>query len=149
MATESHPPDEKFGRRIQRLRRDQGLTQRKVAAELGIDFTYLSKLENDRGEPPGEETVRKLAAILQTDPEELLALAGKIPSELRLRAQQDVEFARFLRRLPDVPDAELQHIYRHLKISSPDRNSSFSTSATWTPLRRRTGGSAATPWDMR
>ncbi len=120
MTTESRPSEERFGRRIQRLRRDRGLTQRKVAAELGIDFTYLSKLENDRGEPPGEETVRKLAAILETDPEELLALAGKIPSELRLRAQQDVEFARFLRRLPNVPDAELKDIYRQLNISSPD-----------------------------
>jgi HTH-type transcriptional regulator, competence development regulator len=119
MATE-RPPEERFGRRIQQLRRDQGLTQRQVAAELGIDFTYLSKLENDRGEPPGEETVRKLAAILHTDSEELLALAGKIPSELRLRAQQDIEFARFLRRLPDIPDEELQDIYRQLKLSPPE-----------------------------
>jgi transcriptional regulator with XRE-family HTH domain len=120
MATESRPLEERFGTRIQKLRRDSGLTQRQVAAELGIDFTYLSKLENDRGEPPGEATVRKLAAILQTDPEELLALAGKIPSELRLRAQQDVEFARFLRRLPNVPDAELQDIYRRLNITPPE-----------------------------
>jgi transcriptional regulator with XRE-family HTH domain len=121
MTTESRPLEERFGRRVQRLRRDLGLTQRQVAAELGIDFTYLSKLENDRGEPPGEQTVRKLAAILQTDTEELLALAGKIPSELRLRAQQDVEFARFLRRLPDIPDEDLQGIYRQLNISSPER----------------------------
>jgi transcriptional regulator with XRE-family HTH domain len=119
MATE-RPPEERFGRRIQQLRRDQGLTQRQVAAELGIDFTYLSKLENDRGEPPGEETVRKLAAILHTDPEELLALAGKLPSELRLRAQQDVDFARFLRRLPGIPDEDLQDIYRQLKLSPPE-----------------------------
>jgi HTH-type transcriptional regulator, competence development regulator len=120
MDTDSRPPEERFGRRIQALRRDRGLTQRQVAAELGIDFTYLSKLENDRGEPPGEETVRKLAAILNTDTEELLALAGKIPSELRLRAQQDVDFARFLRRLPEVPDDQLQDIYRRLRISPPE-----------------------------
>jgi transcriptional regulator with XRE-family HTH domain len=119
MATESGPVGETFGKRIQTLRRERGLTQRQVAADLGIDFTYLSKLENDRGEPPGEQTVRKLATALDTDPEELLALAGKVPSELRLRAQQDVEFARLLRRLPDASDQELRAIYRRLKISPP------------------------------
>jgi transcriptional regulator with XRE-family HTH domain len=87
---------------------------------LEIDFTYLSKLENDRGEPPGEKTIRKLAVVLQDDAEELLALAGKVPEELRDRAQQDVAFARLLRRLPDVPNNELQAIYRQLKIRPPE-----------------------------
>ncbi len=119
MATESAPVGETFGQRIRRRRRELGLTQRKVAGDLEIDFTYLSKLENDRGEPPGEKTVRKLAVVLEDDEEELLALAGKVPEQLRDRAQQDVAFARFLRRLPDVPDKELQDIYRRLKISPP------------------------------
>jgi HTH-type transcriptional regulator, competence development regulator len=121
MAAEGRPPGETFGQRIQRLRRERGFTQRQVAGELGIDFTYLSKLENDRGEPPGEDTVRKLAAILKTDEETLLALAGKVPAELRDRAQRDVVFARFLRRLPDIPDAELEDIYKQLKITPPDQ----------------------------
>jgi len=111
------PAVETFGQRIQRLRRERNLTQRQVASELGLDFTYLSKLENGRGEAPGEETVRKLAAILQTDEEELLALAGKVPTELRERAQRDVEFARFLRRLPAATDQELQDIYKRLRGS--------------------------------
>jgi transcriptional regulator with XRE-family HTH domain len=42
---------ETFGQRIKRRRRETGLTQRQVAAQLEIDFTYLSKLENDRGSP--------------------------------------------------------------------------------------------------
>lgn len=110
---------ETFGRRVQRLRRERKLTQRDVAKQLGIDFTYLSKLENDRGEAPGEETVRKLAAVLDTDVEELLALAGRVPPALRDRAQTDVEFALFLRRLPNVSDKELRDIYKRLKIAPP------------------------------
>jgi transcriptional regulator with XRE-family HTH domain len=111
------PAEETFAQRIQRLRRELGLTQRQLATDLGLDFTYLSKLENGRGEAPGEETVRKLAALLHTDQEELLALAGKVPIELRERAQRDVEFARFLRRLPTATDKELQEIYKRLKGS--------------------------------
>lgn len=108
------PAEETFGQRIQRLRRELNMTQRHVASELGLDFTYLSKLENGRGEAPGEDTVRKLAAILQTDEEELLALAGKVPAQLRERAQRDVDFARFLRRLPGATDKQLQDFYKQL-----------------------------------
>jgi hypothetical protein len=40
------------------------------------------------------------AAPLDTDEETLLAMAGKVPAGLRDRARDDIEFARFLRRLP-------------------------------------------------
>lgn len=115
--TGDQPSGETFGGRIKRLRRAHDLTQRVLAADLGIDFTYLSKLENDRSESPGEDTVRKLAAALATDEEELLALAGKVPAELRTRAQSDVEFARLLRRLPDLSEQDVRAISKRLKIS--------------------------------
>jgi HTH-type transcriptional regulator, competence development regulator len=120
MTTEGPSVEETFGQRIKNKRRALGLTQRQVAAELEIDFTYLSKLENDRGEPPGEKTVRRLAVVLHEDAEELLALAGKVPESLRDRAQQDVAFARLLRRLPDVRNEDLQKIYEQLNIKPPE-----------------------------
>jgi transcriptional regulator with XRE-family HTH domain len=119
MGIDGDAPAETFGKTIQRLRREKKLTQREVAAALGIDFTYLSKLENDRGEAPGEETVRNLAKVLKTDEEELMAKAGKVPATLREKAQGDVEFARFLRRLPNLPDKDLQDIYKKAKIAPP------------------------------
>lgn len=121
MAGPSPPSgDETFGRLIQRLRRERGLTQRQLAASLGLDFTYLSKVENDRGEPPGEETVRKLAEVLETDDEELLALAGKVPAALKARAQKDVEFARFLRRLPAASETEIRDLNDRLRPQPPN-----------------------------
>jgi transcriptional regulator with XRE-family HTH domain len=105
-----------FGRVIQRLRRDKGLTQRQAAEQLGIDFTYLSKLENDRGEPPGEDLVRRMARLYEVDPEHLLAQAGKVPPELRSRALEDQRFATLLRRLPDLPEEKLKKIYRNADI---------------------------------
>jgi HTH-type transcriptional regulator, competence development regulator len=111
--------DETFGQRIQRLRREAKVTQRELANQLGIDFTYLSKLENDRGEAPSEETIRKVARLLHTDEEELLARAGKVPPGLRDRAQQDLQFARFLRRLPSMPEEDLRRIYRQFRVRPP------------------------------
>lgn len=104
-------PDEAFGAYIQRARRAAGRTQRDVAAALGIDFTYLSKLENGRGDPPGEETIRGLAAELDLDAELALALAGKVPPELRRIAEQDLEFAMFLRRLPAMTVEQRRRLY--------------------------------------
>jgi transcriptional regulator with XRE-family HTH domain len=72
-----------FGERIQALRRVKRLTQRQLAERvqaLGLraDFTYISKIENNRVRfPPSEELIRGLAAVLETNAEELLDLAGK------------------------------------------------------------------------
>jgi transcriptional regulator with XRE-family HTH domain len=109
---EAPRPDESFGGYTQRIRRARGWTQRKVATDLGIDFTYLSKLENGRGEPPGDDTIRRLADLLDLDAETLLALAGKVPGELRQMAQEDRDFAIFLRRLPNMSPEERRRLYR-------------------------------------
>jgi transcriptional regulator with XRE-family HTH domain len=106
---------ESFGETIKRHRRDLGLTQRQVAEKLGIDVTYLSKLENGRGEAPSEKLARELATELRADPEELLALAGRVPTEIRELAQDDVEFARFLRRLPEMDESQRRKLYRQAK----------------------------------
>jgi transcriptional regulator with XRE-family HTH domain len=119
MPVENPSAHESFGQRIKRRRRELRLTQRDVAERLEIDFTYLSKLENDRGDPPGERTVRNLARVLGDDQEDLLALAGKVPEQLRERAQKDAAFARLVRRLPEMSDKELGDIYRRLNITPP------------------------------
>ena len=72
-----------FGQKVQELRRQRGFTQRDLTQELqarGVkaDFTYLSKIENNRLEaPPSEALIRALAEVLDTNAEELLELAGK------------------------------------------------------------------------
>ncbi|MHB8322854.1 MAG: helix-turn-helix domain-containing protein [Candidatus Dormibacteria bacterium] len=116
MEPEGPATAETFGQTIRRLRIQRGLTQRKLAEELGIDFTYLSKVENNKGDPPAEDKVRRLAAILGCDEEDLLALAVKFPPELRTRAEQDHRFARLLRRLPEASEGDLQDVYRRLGI---------------------------------
>jgi transcriptional regulator with XRE-family HTH domain len=49
----------------------------------GFDFTYLSKIENDRLEhPPSAAALIALATELKADSDELLALAGKAPPDV-------------------------------------------------------------------
>jgi transcriptional regulator with XRE-family HTH domain len=72
-----------FGRALRELRRSKGITQRDLAGEVGVDFSYISKIENDRLPPPAADTIVKICDALEVSPDSLLALSGKIPSELR------------------------------------------------------------------
>jgi transcriptional regulator with XRE-family HTH domain len=115
---------ETFGARIRRRRREDKLSQRQLASLVGVDFTYLSKLENDQeGQSPGEELVMKLAEQLHDDSEELLALAGKVPVEaLRSLAREDADFARFLRRLSAVAADDKRERLRQVLESGAETN---------------------------
>ncbi|WP_202220615.1 helix-turn-helix domain-containing protein, partial [Okeania sp. KiyG1] len=50
---------------MRKARKEKGYSQRELAKFLGVDFTYLSKLENDRADyAPKEEVIRGLARNL-------------------------------------------------------------------------------------
>ncbi|WP_228037973.1 XRE family transcriptional regulator [Nostoc sp. LEGE 12450] len=66
-----------FGRCIWQARRKKGLSQRELAAKIGVDYTYLSKLENDHVEP-SEKVIRSLAEHLSLNAEQLMYLAGRM-----------------------------------------------------------------------
>ncbi len=90
-----------FGERIRELRKAAGLTQREFADQLGIDFTYVSKIENGRTEiPPSEQLITRMAGLLGVDGDELLGLAGQFDHrELQKIASETPEVGALLRRL--------------------------------------------------
>lgn len=92
-----------FGQRLRQLRKARHLTQRdlaeKVAARLkekgrGFDFTYLSKIENEKTPPPSVAIIIHLADVLEADANELIALAGKAPPEFLKKTLKESESAR-------------------------------------------------------
>jgi len=84
---------------------------RKVAAILDIQPSYISKIERCEVPPPSEGTIVRLAQVLQVDPDELLAMAGKIPRDLReIITRRPRLFADLLRQLRDQPDHVIQRI---------------------------------------
>lgn len=85
-----------FGGALRERRRAAGLSQRELAKRAGLDFSYISKIENDRSPPPAADTVVQLCRILGTPPEELLALTGKIPSEVQETVSTSAAAQEFL-----------------------------------------------------
>ncbi|MGH7223019.1 MAG: helix-turn-helix domain-containing protein, partial [Gemmataceae bacterium] len=64
----------KFGERIRGLRREKKLDQRALAAAVGVSFTYISKIANEKldfGDFPSEALILRLASALQADADEL------------------------------------------------------------------------------
>ena len=65
---------------------------------IGVSPTYLSKIERDEFPPPAEDKIMAIAEILNLDADELLALAGKISSDLtKIIKERPHEFAQLLR----------------------------------------------------
>lgn len=102
-----------FGNLIRQARKDCKYSQRELAKLLKIDFTYLSKLENNRADyAPKEEVIRGLAKHLNLNEEELIFLAGRIPQqEEDLLKQHYKELPALFRRMRENPEFA-QRVFR-------------------------------------
>lgn len=86
-----------FGEALKECRRAAGVTQRELASKVGVDFSYISKVENDRIPPPAADTIVKMCVILEVEPGELLALTGKLPSDIQTELSKNKVAQEFLR----------------------------------------------------
>jgi len=97
------PGNEGFGERIRQLREEKKKTDpkfslRQFADAVGVSPTFLSKMERGEFNPPSAKTIKKMAALLGADADELLALAGKVDPELnKIISEQPKAMADFLR----------------------------------------------------
>ena len=91
-------------------------TVRKVAAKIGIQPSYISKVERCEVAPPSEETIVRLAEVLREDPDILLALAGKVSADLRqVILKRPKLFADLIRQVKDAPDNALLRVVREVR----------------------------------
>lgn len=89
---------------------------RKLARTIGVQPSYVSKVERGEVAPPSEETIRRWAAAIDEDPDVLLAIAGKVSSDLQEAImRRPVLFARLIRELKDLPDHAVLRIVREVR----------------------------------
>jgi len=95
---------------------DPSFSVRRVAASIGVEPSYLSKIERDEQPPPSEETIVALARELDEDPDILLALAGKVSKELQAIIRKRPQlFAQLIRQLKNMPDHAVLRLVREVR----------------------------------
>lgn len=113
--------DQTFGhyireRREARRERDRSYSLRQLALRLGIEPSYLSKVERGEVSPPSESTIVNIARELDEDADVLLAMAGKVSSDLQAAIRNRPKlFAEIIRELKDMPDHAVLRLVREVR----------------------------------
>ena len=95
---------------------DPAFSVRRVAGRIGVEPSYLSKIERGEQAPPSEETIGRLAEALGEDKDVLLAMAGKVSSALQaVIRRRPALFAQLIRQLKDAPDHAILHVVREVR----------------------------------
>lgn len=117
MATEFGPY---VRRRREALReQDEGYSLRALAQHIGVEPSFLSKVERGEVPPPSEAKIVALADALGEDPDVLLAMAGKVSSDLQTAIRKRPElFAALIRELKDMPDHAVLRLVREVRDGS-------------------------------
>lgn len=100
----------KFGERVRELRQKRNLTQRDLGAQVDVEFSYISKIENgklDFGNYPSERLIERLAEALGVEADELLLLAEKVPPQIKQRVMDRPDAFRKFAQLDDEALDEL------------------------------------------
>lgn len=108
--------EETFGQKLKSLRRSQNVSQRELAQRVDVDFSYISKIENDRLPPPAADRIVAICEVLGVDPTLLLSMTGKVPSQIQQNigtSQGAQEFLREVQSL-NLSDQEWKKMIRSL-----------------------------------
>ena len=94
-----------------------GYSVRGVARRIGVQPSFLSKVEREEAPPPSEEKISRLAEVLGEDRDVLLALAGKVSTDLREAILKRPQlFAELIRQVKDLPEAAVLRLVREVRV---------------------------------
>lgn len=89
---------------------------RQLAGRIGVEPSYLSKIERSLEPRPSAELTKAIASELGEDPDVLLAMAGKISGDLiEIIRNRPKLFAQLLRELKNAPDHALLRVVREVR----------------------------------
>ncbi|MCR4411658.1 MAG: helix-turn-helix domain-containing protein [Thermoguttaceae bacterium] len=81
-----------------REKREGRYSLRQFAKLVGVSPTYLSQVEQGKLLPPTADRVKRMAELLGENPDEWIAMAGRVPEDLpEIIQQQPTEAPELLR----------------------------------------------------
>lgn len=111
-----------FGERVRELRRARGISQKKMAQDIGVSAAYLSALEHGHRSPPTWPMVQKIIGyfnIIWDDADELQQLASlshpRVTVDTSGMPQKATALANLLaHNIGRLSDDELDALYTNL-----------------------------------
>jgi transcriptional regulator with XRE-family HTH domain len=99
-----------FGDVLRERRIAKGYSLRKFAELVDVSPTYLSLVEKNKVEkPPTAERVRRMAELLGENPDEMIALAGRVPEDLsEIIQSQPTQMPKLLREARGLTPEQLK-----------------------------------------
>jgi transcriptional regulator with XRE-family HTH domain len=100
-----------FGRLLRGKRLEKGFSLRKFAEAVGVSPTYLSQVEQGNVQPPTADRVKRMAELLGENPDEWIALAGRVPGDLtKIIQKQPTEIPELLREASGLTAEQLRKL---------------------------------------
>jgi len=103
-----------FKTRLKAARARSGKSLRIVARDAGCSHAYLSRIENGR-DTPSANLVSKLAKALDSDVDELCALAGCVPPDVEKKV---LGYGKAFWSM--VRDGRLERVFRYIQKVGKD-----------------------------
>jgi transcriptional regulator with XRE-family HTH domain len=100
-----------FGSELRALREAKGFGLRELGKKARISPAFLSKVERGEMTPPAEKKLKSLAKVLDSNPDVLMALAGRLPDDvLKIIQRHPLQYIALLRDLRDHDAEELDRV---------------------------------------
>jgi len=96
--------------------KDKRYSLRQVANRIEIEPSYLSKIERGLPAPLSEKKIRALSLDLGENPDFILALSGKVSSDIQeiIRKRPEL-FAEIIRQMKEMPDHAVLRLVREVR----------------------------------
>jgi HTH-type transcriptional regulator, competence development regulator len=109
------PRRKHIGELIREKRLAKQITLRRFAEMLNVSPTYVSQFEQGEGSPLAPARLAEIAKLLGENPDELIALAGRVPNDISEMIAGDLkknpqEMATFLREASGLTPEQLKKL---------------------------------------
>jgi transcriptional regulator with XRE-family HTH domain len=112
-----------FGEAFREKRIGKGFSLRKFAQLVGISPTYLSQVEQGNVDPPTADRVKRMAELLHENPDEWIALAGRVPDDLPAIIQEKIEVPDLLRAVQGLTAEQLRRLRENAERMQKEKKS--------------------------
>lgn len=100
--------DPTIGKKLKELRAERNMSMREVGEEIGINYTYISKIE--KGQIPSMKLLNDLCKVYGVEVKDLYGESQPVPEELREIGVEWISFAKEMEKENLTPERIKRYI---------------------------------------